>query len=163
ADPDPNARPDLIFKCEDGYITVGTVSESEWHGFCRAVERPELIADPRFATPAARAQHGTERVRLMAEAISGRTTAEWLRPLDAADVPCSPVVGRRDVARNEQVLARQLIQEFEQPAVGRIRQPKPAAEFDRTPAAIGGPAPRIGEHSAEILAELGVAAAEIER
>jgi crotonobetainyl-CoA:carnitine CoA-transferase CaiB-like acyl-CoA transferase len=163
ADPDPNARPDLIFRAEDGYITVGTVSESEWQGFCKAVERPELINDPRFATPAARAAHATARITLMAEAIAARSTADWLARFDANDVPCAPVVPRGEVFRNEQVLARELIQEIEQPTVGRIRQPRPAAEFDRTPSVIQGPAPLIGEHSASILAELGCSPAEIER
>src|ERR1700720_1729703 len=64
---------------------------------------------------------------------------------------------------NQQVLGRELIAEFDHPDIGRVRQPKPAARFDRTPAAIQGPAPRIGEHSAVILAELGLAAPEIKR
>ena len=67
------------------------------------------------------------------------------------------------VERRPGSLARELIAEFDHPDIGRVRQPKPAARFDRTPAEIQGPAPRIGEHSAAILAELGLEAAEIER
>jgi crotonobetainyl-CoA:carnitine CoA-transferase CaiB-like acyl-CoA transferase len=92
-----------------------------------------------------------------------RRTAEWLQRLDANDVPSAPVLRRNEVIANEQVLARELIAEFDHPDIGRVRQPKPAARFDRTPAQIPGPAPRIGEHSASILAELGFGAAEIER
>jgi crotonobetainyl-CoA:carnitine CoA-transferase CaiB-like acyl-CoA transferase len=99
----------------------------------------------------------------MAEIIKGRPTAEWLQRLDANDVPSAPVLRRNEVIVNEQVLARELIAEFDHPDIGRVRQPKPAARFDRTPAAIRGPAPRIGEHSAAILAELGIEAAQIER
>jgi crotonobetainyl-CoA:carnitine CoA-transferase CaiB-like acyl-CoA transferase len=64
---DPIARPDLIFETADGYITVGTISDSEWRGFCAAAERPELVDDPRFNTPGARAGNATDRILLMGE------------------------------------------------------------------------------------------------
>jgi crotonobetainyl-CoA:carnitine CoA-transferase CaiB-like acyl-CoA transferase len=160
---DPVARPDLIFETTDGYITVGTISDSEWRGFCAAAKRADLAEDPRFNTPGGRAVNATERILIMAEIIKERPTAEWLQRLDANDVPSAPVLRRSEVIANEQVLARELIAEFVHPDIGRVRQPKPAARFDRTPAAIQGPAPRIGEHSAAILAELEFDAAAIER
>ena len=160
---DPTARPDLIFETADGYITVGTISDSEWQGFCAASGRPGLAEDPRFNTPGGRSVNATERILLMAEIIKKRPTAEWLQRLDANDVPSAPVLRRSEVIANEQVLARELIVELDHPDIGLVRQPKPAARFDRTPARIQGPAPRIGEHSATILAELGFEAAEIER
>jgi crotonobetainyl-CoA:carnitine CoA-transferase CaiB-like acyl-CoA transferase len=160
---DPVSRPDLIFETTDGYITVGTISDSEWRGFCAAAERRDLAEDPRFNTPGGRAINATERILLMAEIIKGRSTADWLQRLDANDVPSAPVLRRSEVIANEQVLARELIAEFDHPDIGLVRQPKPAARFDHTPAEIRGPAPRIGEHSAVILAELGLEAAEIER
>jgi crotonobetainyl-CoA:carnitine CoA-transferase CaiB-like acyl-CoA transferase len=160
---DPTARPDLIFETADGYITVGTISDSEWQGFCAASERSGLADDSRFNTPGGRAVNATERILLMAEIIKERPTAEWLERLDANDVPSAPVLRRNEVIANEQVVARELIVELDHPDIGLVRQPKPAARFDRTPAQIRGPAPRIGEHSAAILAELGFGAAEIER
>jgi crotonobetainyl-CoA:carnitine CoA-transferase CaiB-like acyl-CoA transferase len=160
---DPTARPDLVFETEDGYITVGTISDSEWRGFCAASERPDLAGDPRFGTPGGRAVNATERILMMADIIKQRPTAEWLQRLDTNDVPSAPILRRGEVIANEQVLARELIAEFDHPDIGRVRQPKPAARFDRTPASIQGPAPRIGEHSATILAELGLRQAEIER
>jgi crotonobetainyl-CoA:carnitine CoA-transferase CaiB-like acyl-CoA transferase len=160
---DPTARPDLIFETADGYITVGTISDSEWQGFCAASGRPDLTEDPRFNSPGGRAVNATERILLMAEIIKKHPTTEWLQRLDTNDVPSAPVLRRSEVMANQQVLARELIAEFDHPDIGRVRQPKPAARFDRTPAAIRGPAPRIGEHSAIILAELGLETAEIER
>ena len=160
---DPTARPDLIFETADGYITVGTISDPEWQGFCAASGRPGLAEDARFNTPGGRAVNATERILLMAEIIKERPTAEWLQRLDANDVPSAPVLRRNEVIANEQVLARELIIEFDHPDIGRVRQPVPAARFDRTPARIQGPAPRTGEHSAAILAELGLEPAEIER
>ena len=78
-------------------------------------------------------------------------------------MPSAPVLRRSQVIANEQVLARELISEFDHPDIGRVRQPQPAARFDHTPAEIQGPAPRIGEHSEMILAGLGLEAAEIGR
>jgi len=160
---DPNDRPDLVFKTSDGYITAGTISDSEWQGFCRATGDPELAQDARFATPAARSVNATARINKMQDYIGQRTTAEWLERLDAADVPCAPILRRSEIIHNEQVVARGIIAEIEQPGVGRVRQPKPAARFERNEAAIGGPAPRIGEHSREVLVELGYDDAAISR
>jgi crotonobetainyl-CoA:carnitine CoA-transferase CaiB-like acyl-CoA transferase len=152
---DPNDRPDLVFKTSDGYITCGTISDSEWQGFCRATGDPALASDARFATPSARSVNATARINKMQEYIGKHTTAEWLERLDAADVPCAPILRRGDIIHNEQVVARGIITEFDQPKVGMVRQPKPAARFEVNEAAIGGPAPRIGEHSREVLRELG--------
>jgi crotonobetainyl-CoA:carnitine CoA-transferase CaiB-like acyl-CoA transferase len=158
---DPNARPDLIFQTLDGYVTVGTISDSEWQGFCRAAESPGLAEDKRFNTPGGRAANATERIHLMADILAKRTTADWLVRLDEADVPCAPVLRRGEVMANEQVVARELIKEFDHPGIGRVRQPKPAAEFSDTPSRAPSPAPVIGEHGEEILGELGYDAREI--
>jgi crotonobetainyl-CoA:carnitine CoA-transferase CaiB-like acyl-CoA transferase len=160
--PQPSPRPDLIFKTLDGYITVGSVSDSEWHGLCQVIGRPEWIEDPRFRTPAARSMNAAERVTLVGEILAGGLSQDWLDRLDAADVPCAPVLRRGEVMDNVQVINNALIELMEQPAMGTVRQPRPAARFDRTPARIGGPAPRIGEHTEVILAEVGFAPDEIE-
>jgi crotonobetainyl-CoA:carnitine CoA-transferase CaiB-like acyl-CoA transferase len=160
---DPNDRPDLVFKTSDGYLTAGTISDSEWQGFCRASGDPELAKDERFATPGGRAANATARINKMAEYIAQHTTTEWLERLDAADVPCAPILRRGEIMQNEQVLARDIIAEFDQPSVGRVRQPKPAARFEVNPSAIGGPAPRIGQHSRDVLVELGYSDAEIKK
>jgi crotonobetainyl-CoA:carnitine CoA-transferase CaiB-like acyl-CoA transferase len=152
---DPNERPDLVFETLDGYITCGTISDSEWQGFCKASGDPELARDERFATPGARFVNATARINRMQEYIAQRTTAEWLERLDGADVPCAPILRRGEIIQNEQVVARGLIEEFDQPTVGRVRQPKPAAIFDVNKAVIGGPAPRVGEHSRLVLSDLG--------
>ena len=152
---DPNDRPDLVFKTRDGYITCGTISDSEWQGFCRATGDPELAQDPRFATPGARSINATARINRMQDYIGQHTTAEWLARLDAADVPCAPILRRSEIIHNEQVVARGLIAEIDQPGVGKVRQPRPAARFELNQARIAGPAPRVGEHSRDVLIELG--------
>lgn len=160
---DPNDRPDLVFQTSDGYLTCGTISDSEWQGFCKATGDPELASDARFATPASRSVNATARINKMQDYIGKHSTAEWLARLDAADVPCAPILRRGEVIHNEQVVARELIAELEQPGVGTVRQPKPAARFDVDAAAIGGPAPRIGQHTREVLADLGYDDAAIDQ
>lgn len=160
---DANDRPDLVFRTLDGYLTCGTISDSEWQGFCKASGDPELAKDARFSTPTARSLNATARINKMQEYIGQHTTAEWLERLDAADVPCAPILRRSEIVENEQVVARGIIVELDQPGVGRIRQPKPAAQFAVNQSAIKGPAPRIGEHSRVVLCELGYSDAEIEK
>ena len=99
----------------------------------------------------------------MASVIKERSSADWLARLDSHDVPSAPVLRRNEVILNEQVRARELISEFDHPDIGRVRQPTPAARFDRTPTVVPRPAPRIGEHTADILAELGLDRTEIVR
>jgi crotonobetainyl-CoA:carnitine CoA-transferase CaiB-like acyl-CoA transferase len=160
--PQPAPRPDLIFKTLDGYITVGSLSDSEWRGLCEVIEKPQWIDDPRFRTPSARSLNAAERLTLVGEILANGISQDWLDRLDAADVPCAPVLRRREVMNNVQVINNALIEQMEQPSLGTVRQPRPAARFDRTPAGIGGPAPRIGQHTDTILAEAGYSAVEIE-
>lgn len=154
-------RPDLIFRTADGFITAGSVSNMEWRGLCTALDRPEWIDDPRFCTPAARSANGSERIALVGAVLATRPTREWLRRLADNDVPCAPVLRRDDVLTDPQVLYNGLIETIDQPGLGPIRQARPAARFDRTPAEIQGPAPSIGQHTEAILAELGLQQAEV--
>jgi crotonobetainyl-CoA:carnitine CoA-transferase CaiB-like acyl-CoA transferase len=156
----PQVR-DLVFETRDGYMTAGVVSDREWEGLARAVGHPEWLEDPRFRTAASRVAHWDERLELMAGALATRTTAEWIAALDAAGVPCAPILSRRELLDDPQLRANELIEESDHPHAGRVRQPRPAARFTRTPAAIGRPAPLLGEHSDEVLREIGLAGAEI--
>ena len=147
--------PDLIFRTLDGHIAAGTVSDAEWRGLCGVLGKPEWIEDPRFRTGAARSANVAERVSLVGAVLRHDTSAAWLEKLDAAEVPCAPVLTRRELLDDPQVAANGLVVEYEQPGLGRVRQARPAARFERTPSRIRRPAPGIGEHTREILAELG--------
>jgi len=160
---DPNARPDLVYKTLDGYITVGTNSNSEWHGLCRVLSRPDWVDDPRFRTGAARSVNATQRITLVGELLATQTSEHWLPLFDEAEVPCAPVLRRQDVANNEQVRHNEIITEFDQPLVGRVRQPRPAARFDHRPAVIAGPARRLGEDTQAILRTLGYTDEQIDK
>ena len=161
AKPTGPPRPDLIFRTTDGFITAGSVSNAEWRGLCTALDRSEWIEDPRFRTLAARSANGAERIALVGAVLATRPTQEWLARLAAHDVPCAPVLRRDDVLTDPQVVYNGLIETIDQPGLGPIRQARPAARFDRTPAEIQGPAPSIGEHTEAILAELGFPPGEV--
>src|SRR5262249_19159329 len=103
---DPNERPELGFKTNAGHITAHTITDSGSPGFCRATGDPGLAKDPRFATPGSRSVNATARINKMQEYIGQHTTAEWLDRLDAADVPCAPILRRSEIIHNEQVVAR---------------------------------------------------------
>jgi crotonobetainyl-CoA:carnitine CoA-transferase CaiB-like acyl-CoA transferase len=155
ADADRLSRPalaqDLVFETADGYLTTGAVSDAEWRGLAEALEHPEWLDDPRFRTPASRIRHVEARLALTADALKGRTTAEWLERLDARQVPCAPVLRREDLAQHPQIRENALLIESEHPSAGRMREPRPAARFDRTPARIRRPAPALGQHTDELL------------
>ncbi len=147
---------DLVFATADGYMTAGAVSDSEWQGLARALEHPEWLEDERFKTAGGRVAYAKERLDQTASVLETRTTEEWLERLDREQVPCAPILPLEGVIRHPQVVANELLVESEHPVAGRIREPRPAARFDRTPAALDRPAPTLGEHTDEILTELGL-------
>lgn len=153
---------DLVFETKDGFISAGAVSDAEWAGMCRAFGRPELIEDERFRTAAARAEHIVERRATMSAEIAQWPSAEILTRLAAEDVPCAPILRRQDMLADPQIVENAIIETHEAPGLGQVRQPRPAARFDKSPAAVRSPAPRLGEHGREILSELGLPATEID-
>jgi crotonobetainyl-CoA:carnitine CoA-transferase CaiB-like acyl-CoA transferase len=153
---------DLIYETEDGYISVAVQTDRQWASLARALERPQWLEDPRFRTAAGRQEHIDARLELTQEVLRARTTAEWLDRLDAADVPCAPVLRRKDVISHPQIQANESVVEIDHPEAGRLRQARPAARFSKTPAEIRTGGPRLGQHTQEILETLGYPRAEIE-
>ena len=163
--PEPSrgeASPDLIYRTKDGYITAGAISDKEWQGMCRALDRPQWINDERFRTANARVVNGKLRRELTAEVLLTGSSVDWLERLDDEGVPSAPVLGRHEVLDHPQIQANEMIVEEVHPVAGPIRQARPAARFDRTPARIRGPAPELGADTVAILEELGVSSTEID-
>jgi crotonobetainyl-CoA:carnitine CoA-transferase CaiB-like acyl-CoA transferase len=156
-----NSVRDLVFETDDGYITVGAVSDREWQGLARSVGHPESIDDPRFKTVAARARNLDERLELTQDALRGKTSAQWLAIFDDNDVPSAPINSREDLFNDPQIAANGLIVESTHPHAGAMRQPRPAIRFEGTPAEIRRPAPMLGEHTDEVLAQFGMPASKI--
>jgi len=150
--------PDLVFATQDRYITAAALSDDEWAGMCRALNRQDLIDDPRFNTASARSRNAVERRGIMATELERWPASEILPRLLANDVPAAPVLSRLELLQDKQVRENQILEEHESLAFGRVRQPRPAAQFDRTPATIRELAPRLGADNAAILSELGYSA-----
>ncbi|MEJ6517757.1 MAG: CaiB/BaiF CoA transferase family protein [Pseudomonadales bacterium] len=158
----PQLAPDLIFETSDGYITAGAISNAEWQGMCKALNKEEWLADERFNTPAGRVKNNAQRLNLTAEVIATKPTAHWLKVMDENSVPSAPVLSRKELLQHEQIIANKLIEEMHQPGLGAVRQPRPAARFSETPAVISGPAPLLGEHTREVLSNLGLSDTDID-
>ena len=158
---EPASSTDLIYETSDGYITAAVVTNRQWEGLIRALEQPQWLDDERFKTPALRGENVEARLQLTQDVLIGRPSAEWLDRLTREDVPCAPVLTRTEVIRHPHVAAMEIVEEYDHPRAGRLRQTRAAARFSRTPTAIRRGAPALGEHTQEILAELGYSAGDI--
>ena len=153
---------DLIYPTQDGFITAGVISDKEWVGMCRALDREDLIDDERFATARARGQNGQERKEITLTEIAKWSTVEILKRLNDNDVPNAPLLRRTELLANEQIIAGGSVQRTEYEGFGEVRQARPAARFSKTPSEISGPAPQLGEQSTAILKRLGYADEQIQ-
>ena len=152
---------DMIFPTADGYITLGTVSDKEWLALCHAVQRPDLIEDPRFLTAGLRNKNRQERMEVIEAALGPFGTTEIIATLEAADVPCAPVLSRWEMLSDPQVQVNDVVHEIDQPGLGPVRQARAAAKFSATPNAPVPTAPRLGEHTVSVLEDLGYGAGEV--
>ena len=147
---------DLIYKAKDRYITAGAVSDAEWQGMCNALNMEDLIEDDRFATSAARVINSEERKKITGEEIKKWDSEEILDRFQTEGVPSAPLLDRMELMDHEQIIANQTILRDKYDGFGEVRQARPAALFEGTPSKIKRPAPKLGEHSKEILDRLGI-------
>jgi crotonobetainyl-CoA:carnitine CoA-transferase CaiB-like acyl-CoA transferase len=155
--------PDLVFATQDRYITAAALSDDEWAGMCRALKRQDLIDDPRFNTAGARSRNAVERRGIMAAELEKWPANEILPRLLDNDVPAAPVLSRFELLQDSQVQENHILEEYQSMTFGKVRQPRPAARFDRTPADVRELAPLLGADNAVILGELGYSGDDIAR
>jgi crotonobetainyl-CoA:carnitine CoA-transferase CaiB-like acyl-CoA transferase len=157
----PTSMPTSAYKTADGHINVAASGDGMWQRLCKAIGREDLYARPEFKDQPARAQN---RVALNAElnaALAKRRSAEWIEALNEAGVPCGPIYAMDQVFADPQVQHIQAAAEVRHPKLGRFRVVNQAARLSRTPATMASATPELGEHTDEVLAELGYSAAEI--
>jgi crotonobetainyl-CoA:carnitine CoA-transferase CaiB-like acyl-CoA transferase len=152
---------DLIYETANGYITAGAVSDAEWRGMCKALNKIEWIDDPRFNSTTMRFKNAELRKQLTAAEIAQWDRDEILRRLDEQGVPSAPLLSRLDLLTDEQIASNETIQIYEWDGHGKIRQARPAAEFLYHPNTLSRAAPLKGEHNLQVLAELGYDAQQI--
>ncbi len=146
----------------DGQIAANWVNFDQYKGACEALGRPELAEDPRFATRDARLRNADAQRSEFAATLETMSTSDALSALEAADVPCARVISRQEVFDDPQVLHNDIIISEMHPTAGPIRTVKPPAKFSRTPTALTRHAPAKGEHTDEILTQLGFNQSQID-
>ncbi len=149
------AAPYQAFPTLDGWINIGGANQANWERLTKLVGMPALAEDPRFKTNAARMKNVCELAAILSACLKKRTTREWLDDLDAAGIPAGPVNKVGDALNDPQVLARDMVVELKHPRAGTTRALGLPIKFSSTKGSIRRPAPLLGEHTREILVELG--------
>jgi len=155
-----------MLRYRDGWGATMTLSNAEFVGLCRAYGLPHIADDPRFATIDARMKHRLELRAIMdtevADAAATMTVAEAAVRLKAEEVPFARARRLAELHEDDQIRHNGTFREIEHPVAGLLRDARPAPRFSKTPAAPGAPAPTVGQHTREILDEIGMAAADID-
>jgi crotonobetainyl-CoA:carnitine CoA-transferase CaiB-like acyl-CoA transferase len=154
--------PYQAFPTQDGWINVGGANQSNWERIVKMLGRPELGEDPRFKTNGDRMKNLAALTPILAETFRARPSAHWIREFEAAGVPVGPVNKIGDMLADPQVAAREMVVEVEHPRAGRVKAIGMPIKFSDTPGSMERPAPLLGEHSREVLTQLGYSAAGIE-
>jgi CoA:oxalate CoA-transferase len=152
----PLATPFQAFPTKDGWIVLALSwgVPNQWELFCATIGRTDLIDDPRFDSPGLRTEHHAELEPMLNEALVQRTTEEWLREFDAIGLPCGPLNDIPSAAEQPQVKAREMLVDLEHPAGFSLKIPNSPVRLSRTPGAVQGPPPALGQHTDEVLTAL---------
>ena len=159
----PTGIPTGTFKVKDGYINIAASGQHMWKRLCDALGAAELYEDPRFSTPGRRSKNRDLLTVALEEKLQTKASSEWIAALNAAGVPCGPILTIDQVFANEQVQHLGLARAIDHPQLGPIQIQGLPVTLSRSPGAIRTPTPEKGEHSDEILRELGMSAEEIRR
>jgi crotonobetainyl-CoA:carnitine CoA-transferase CaiB-like acyl-CoA transferase len=144
------------FRTRDGWMGVVPYTDAQWKRFFEIAGRPDLAADPRFATLLDRSRVFGELYRFVEDTLASRTTAEWEAALSEGDIPFAPVNTFADLIDDRHLKAIGFWKSVEHPSEGRLRMADIAMRFSDTPGSIRRPAPKLGEHTAEVLREIGM-------
>jgi crotonobetainyl-CoA:carnitine CoA-transferase CaiB-like acyl-CoA transferase len=150
------------FKTRDGYVCVMVYTDEQWRSFFRFIGREELINDPRYATMSARTIHSNELNQMLKSTMHSRTTQEWLDAFEELDIPATRLHDLQSIQQDPHLHAVKFFEWLDHPSEGRICSMRPPTSWSETPPSVRRPAPRIGEHSRELLKEVGFDDSEVD-
>ena len=149
------SAPYQAIRCADGYITLGAANDRLFVRLCGVLGHPDWANRPEFANDNARVRNRAALVSLIEEITSRHPRSHWLQLLEAHDIPCGPINNYEEMARDPQILARNMVVETHHPTLGRLRTLGSPIKMSDTPPVAGRPAPLLGEHTLEVLREAG--------
>ncbi len=152
--------PYQALRASDSYFTAGANTDKLFEALCRAIARPDLLEDPRFVTRGQRLEHRVALIEAIEKTTVGETRAHWLERLEAEGVPSGPINSYADALTDPHALARQMVVDLVHPGAGPIKALGLPVKLSETPGAVDRPAPLLGQHTTEILTELGYTDAE---
>jgi crotonobetainyl-CoA:carnitine CoA-transferase CaiB-like acyl-CoA transferase len=158
-----NLSPAEAFQAKDGFVNVVLLNSEQWGRFCQALGDPAMETDPRFVdNPARLANHAAFKARVEAILGTGSTT-EWVARLEAGGIAAGPIYEFHEVFEDPQARHQGYVAEVDQPGAGKVKMLTFPGRASGTPPRIDRPAPLLGQHTAEVLGELGLAREEIDR
>jgi crotonobetainyl-CoA:carnitine CoA-transferase CaiB-like acyl-CoA transferase len=162
-----NAHPSIVpyqtFRAADAWINVGVGNERQWRSLCELIERPEWVDDPRFATNGARVSHRDALVPLLEAVFARRSAAEWLESLGAVGIPSGRIRPVSEALDSPEARHREMVVEVEADGPGPLKLLGVPVKLSETPGKVRRRPPALGEHTREVLAEMGYDSGTIER
>jgi crotonobetainyl-CoA:carnitine CoA-transferase CaiB-like acyl-CoA transferase len=158
-----NLSPAEAFQAQDGFVNVVLMNPDQWGRFCAALGDVAMETDPRFATNQARLANHPEFKKRVEAVLASAPATEWVTRLEAAGIAAGPIYEFHEVFEDPQVRHLGLVAEVEQPGAGKVKMLAFPGRASATPPRIARPAPLLGEHTAEVLGELGMSGEEIDR
>lgn len=158
----PQIAPYQAFRTKDGMVFIACLTQQFWVNLCRALDRPDLLEDRRFATPADRLQHRGELIGLLIPIVEAWERDALLERLRAFDVPSEPINTLGQALNHPQAQANALVCEVQHPEAGTVHIPGIPIQLSATPGSIASPAPMLGQHNREVLLGLGYSQGEID-
>ncbi len=150
------SAPYQALRTKDGYMMLGCANQRTWEAFARdVINEPSWIEDERFKTNTDRAKNVEILEQMIEEKLATETTEYWVKKCEEAKVPAGPINNFAQAVNDEHYLARGLIQEIEHPVIGKMKTLGPASKMSATPPKIKSPAPLFGQHTDEVLKEIG--------